>query len=211
MARKSSRAKLLLTLEEVQLLDRLRQSSTAAWREVQRAQVVWRYYQGKNIPRTEVRSRTRATIMKAVRMTRKSVSKWISKALTIRMSAGIKDTPHGSPPVITEEAKAWVVHLACSKPKDLGYAAEVWSRHALAQHVRRDALAQGHSCLARASKATVQRILKAQPLQPHTGPRCAGSDYRFGGRKTRSAGNLQYRSRLTSWQNSGDTRLRAYP
>jgi hypothetical protein len=37
--------------------------------------------------------------------------------------------------VITEEAKAWVVHLACSKPKELGYAAELWSRQALAKRL----------------------------------------------------------------------------
>jgi transposase len=57
--------------------------------------------------------------------------------------------------------------LVCSKPKELGYAAEVWSRKALAQHVRQEAAIQGHPSLARASKATVQRILAAQPLQPH--------------------------------------------
>jgi len=157
MAKKSTRPKLVLTLEEVRLLEQLRQSRTAAWREVQRAQVLWLYYTGSNI----------ATIMKAVKMTRKSVSKWIEKALTMGVSAGLKDTPHGSKPVLTENAKAWVVHLACSKPKELGYAAEVWSRQALAQHVRRQAVAQGHPSLARASKATVQRILAAQPLQPH--------------------------------------------
>jgi transposase len=157
MARKSTRPKLVLTPEEVRLLEQLRQSRTAAWREVQRAQVLWRYYTGDNI----------ATIMKAVKMTRKSVSKWINKALTMGVAAGLKDTPHGSPPVLTEQAKAWVVHLACSKPKDFGYAAEVWSRKALAQHVRQQAVAQGHPSLARASKATVQRILAAQPLQPH--------------------------------------------
>jgi len=157
MARKSTRPKLVLTLEEVRLLEQLRQSRTAAWREVQRAQVLWLYYTGSNI----------ATIMKAVKMTRKSVSKWIEKALTMGVSAGLKDTPHGSKPVLTENAKAWVLHLACSKPKQLGYAAEVWSRQALAQHVRRQAVAQGHPSLARASKATVQRILAAQPLHPH--------------------------------------------
>lgn len=157
MARKSTRPKLVLTLEEVRLLEQLRQSRTAAWREVQRAQVLWLYYTGSNI----------ATIMKTVKMTRKSVSKWIEKALTMGVSAGLKDTPHGSKPVLTENAKAWVVHLACSKPKELGYAAEIWSRQALAQHVRRQAVAQGHPSLARASKATVQRILAAQPLQPH--------------------------------------------
>ena len=28
--------------------------------------------------------------------------------------------------MITEQARAWVVHLACSKPKELGYAAELF-------------------------------------------------------------------------------------
>ncbi len=157
MARESTRAKLVLIPEEVTLLDQRRRSRTASQRDVQRAQVLWRYYTGENI----------ATIMQAVRLTRKSVSKWINKALTMGVSAGLQDTPHGRPPTLTEEAKAWVVHLACSKPKDFGYAAEVWSRHALAQHVRHHANAQGHACLAQAAKATVQRILAAQPLHPH--------------------------------------------
>ena len=60
------------------------------------------------------------------------------------------------------------MNLACSKPKDLGYAAELWTRSALARHVRREAVAAGFPALARAGKATVQRILKAQELQPHT-------------------------------------------
>jgi len=157
MARKSTRSKLVLTPEEVTLLDQLRRSRTASQRDVQRAQVLWLYHTGENI----------AAIMKAVGMTRKSVSKWINKALTMGVSAGLRDTPHGSTPTLTEEAKAWVVHLACSKPKDFGYAAEVWSRQALAQHVRKHAKAQGHPSLAQASKATVQRILADQPLQPH--------------------------------------------
>lgn len=157
MARKSTRSKLVLTPDEITLLNQLRQSRTAALREVQRAQVLWLYYTGENI----------ATIMKTVRLTRKSVGKWINKALRMGVSAGLKDTPHGTQPLLTEAAKAWVVHLACSKPKEVGYAAEVWSRKALAQYVREHAAAQGHSCLARASKATVQRILAAQPLQPH--------------------------------------------
>ena len=100
-------------------------------------------------------------------MTRKSVSKWINKALRMGVSAGLRDTPHGSTPILTEEAKAWVVHLACTKPKDFGYAAEVWSRQALAQHVRKHAQAARHPSLAQASKATVQRILADQPWQPH--------------------------------------------
>jgi hypothetical protein len=61
----------------------------------------------------------------------------------------------------------WVVHLACTKPKGLGYAAELWTRKALSVHVRQHAQAAGHPSLVRAAKATVQRILDEPQLQPH--------------------------------------------
>jgi len=157
MPRKSTRPQLVLLPNEIELLERLRRSHTAPRRDVQRAQVLWLCQAGESI----------AAIMRAVQMTRKSVAKWINKALKVGVVAGLQDTPHGSTPKLTEEAKAWVVHWACSKPKDCGYAAELWTRQALAQHVRRQAVAAGHRCLARACKATVHRILAAQPLQPH--------------------------------------------
>jgi transposase len=81
--------------------------------------------------------------------------------------AALKDSYHRpKEPAIGDDAKAWVVHLACSKPKALGYAAEVWSRQALAQHVRENAVAAGFPALSRAVKATVHRILAEQPLHP---------------------------------------------
>jgi hypothetical protein len=62
--------------------------------------------------------------------------------------AALKDNFHRPrDPVIGDDAKAWVVHLACSKPKDLGYAAEVWSRQALARHVREHAGEAGFPAL----------------------------------------------------------------
>ncbi len=76
--------------------------------------------------------------------------------------------PHSpKKPEITEEAKAWVVNLACTKPKEYGYAAEVWSQSKLAEHTRKHAPEAGHTCLSRASKATIHRILKGQALHPH--------------------------------------------
>jgi len=138
-------------------LERLRDSQTATWREAQRARILLRYYAGESV----------SQIAGAVRMTRKSVAKWISKALAVGASAALKDTYHRpKDPRITEDAKAWVVHLACCKPKELGYAAEVWSRSALARHVREHAAEAGYTALNRAAKATVQRILAAQPLHP---------------------------------------------
>lgn len=157
MAGKSKRANLLLTPEEVERLDHLRRSQTAPRREVQRAEILWCYHAGETI----------AAIARRVSMTRTSVAKWVGKALRVGLTAGLKDTYHRPrKPVITEAAKAWVVHLACSKPREYGYAAELWTRRSLALHVRRQAVAAGHPSLARAAKATIQRILAQQPLHP---------------------------------------------
>ena len=157
MAGKSKRAKLVLTSEEVEGLERLRRSQTASRREVQRAEIVWRYHAGETI----------AAIARQVSMTRTSVAKWVGKALRVGLTAGLQDTYHRPrEPVITETAKAWVVHLACSKPQEYGYAAELWTRQSLAQHVRRHAIEVGYPALAQAAKATVQRILTQQALRP---------------------------------------------
>lgn len=158
MARTSAHPKLVLTAEERSRLDQLRQSKTAAFRDVQRARILWRYYCGETV----------SQIARGVKMTRTSVLKWIDKALQFGLEAGLKDTPHKPrEAVITDDAKAWVVNLACSKPKEFGYAAELWTRSALAQHVRRHAVEAGYPALRQAAKATVQRILARQPLRPH--------------------------------------------
>ena len=158
MARVSRRSKLVLTDEERAHLNQLRHSKTAAFRDVQRAQILWHYSSGQTV----------SQIARLLKVTRKSVLKWIDKGLQMGAKAGLQDTPHKPrEAVITDDAKAWVVHLACSKPKELGYAAELWTRSALASHVRRHAADAGFPALARAGKATVQRILDAQALQPH--------------------------------------------
>src|SRR5450759_4623912 len=157
MAGKSRLPKLALSPEQLSDLQQLTKSQTAPLREVQRARILCRYHAGGTI----------AGIARAMEITRKSVRKWIDKALAMGAEAALKDAYHRArPPVITEEARAWVVHLACSKPKELGYAAELWTRSLLAQHVRREAMQAGHPSLNRAAKATVQRILAEQPLHP---------------------------------------------
>jgi hypothetical protein len=157
MAGKSRRLKLVLTQAEVEQLERLRRSQTAPRREVQRAEILGSYRAGETL----------AAIARKVSMTRTSVAKWVGKALNVGLAAALKDAYHRPrEPVITEAAKAWVVHLACSKPKEFGYAAELWTRQALAQHVRGHAVEAGHPALGRAAKATVQRILTQQALRP---------------------------------------------
>src|SRR6266849_62431 len=157
MAGKTRLPKLALSAEQLSELQQLSQSRTASLREVQRARMLCRYHEGETI----------TGIARAMEITRKSVRKWIDKGLAMGAEAALKDAYHRPrAPVITEEARAWVVHLACSKPKELGYAAELWTRSLLARHVRREAAQAGHPSLSRAAKATVQRILAEQPLHP---------------------------------------------
>ena len=157
MAGKSRRAKLVMSNENRSQLERLARSRVAPQREVQRAIILLGYHAGETV----------ASISRRVGMTRLSVSKWVAKALAVGPMAALKDNYHRpKEPVIGDAAKAWVVHVACSKPKDMGYAAELWTRQALAKHIREHAQQAGFPALSQAAKATVHRILAEQPLHP---------------------------------------------
>jgi transposase len=158
MPRKSGRPQLKVTEQEKQRLLRLSQSRTAPLREVERASIMLKHLEGKNI----------SSIEKELKVSRPTIYKCIDKALAAGVETALKDKYHAPrEPVITEAAKAWVINLACTKPKDHGYAAELWTLAHLAQHTRSYAPAAGHECLSRAGKATIHRILKSHPVRPH--------------------------------------------
>ncbi len=158
MAGKSKLPALVLTLEDQKRLEALQASRIAPVREVERARILLQYRAGNNP----------SAIQRNLGISRVTIYHCLHKALGMGIEAGLKDAFHRpKEPVITSADKAWVVHLACIKPKDLGYAAELWTRQALALHVRQQAQAAGHPSLAKAVKATVQRILDEQHLQPH--------------------------------------------
>ena len=158
MARKSTRPKLELNEEEREKLYKLSQSRTAPRREVERASILLKYAEGKNF----------STINRELNVSRPTIYKCIDKALAAGVETGLKDKFHSpKKPIITEEAKAWVVNLACTKPKEHGYAAELWTFSHLAKHTRNHAPTDGYECLSKAGKATIYRILKAHPVRPH--------------------------------------------
>jgi len=158
MAGKSKLPPLAITPEEQKRLETLQNSRTAPVREIERARILMQYRAG-NSP---------SAIHKTLGISRVTIYHCLHKALEMGVETGLKDAFHRPKcPVITAADKAWVVHLACTKPKEMGYAAEVWSRQSLAGHIRKEAQAAGHPSLARAAKATVQRILAEQHLQPH--------------------------------------------
>ena len=100
-------------------------------------------------------------------ISRRIVYKHVDRALAAGVELALCDRPHGSEAIITPEAKAWVLSVACTKPKEHGLAAELWTRSSLAMHIRLAAPVVGHPTLAKASKATVHRILKNAAIRPH--------------------------------------------
>jgi transposase len=69
--------------------------------------------------------------------------------------------------VITPQAKAWLVSLACDKAKDHGYPHELWTTRLLARHARECGSAAGHQCLANLVQGTVCKILGQEEIKPH--------------------------------------------
>src|SRR5512135_1491263 len=158
MARKTKRAALVLTAEQSAMLGEVAGSRTAPAREVERAKILLGYTQGASI----------SELMRRVGVGRPMIYKCIDKALAAGVGAGLKDAYHRPfEPEITDEAKAWVVSIACTKPKNHGLAAELWSVSALARFVGERAEAVGHPRLARAGKSTVWRILNEKDIKPH--------------------------------------------
>jgi transposase len=149
---------LVISADERDKLERLRRSRTAPKREVERADILLRYHAGESP----------TMIHQALGVSRVTVYKCIDKALLAGVEAGLKDRYHRPhEPVITQPAKAWVLNLACTKPKDHGLAAEFWSLAALARYTREHAPCDGHGSLATAAKATVWRILNGAEIKPH--------------------------------------------
>ena len=104
MAKTTARAPLVLSPEEEQQLQSLAGSRTAALREVQRAKILLGYRNGQNF----------SALSRTVGLSRRIVYKHVDRALAAGVTVALRDRPHGSAPIITPEAKAWVLAVACT-------------------------------------------------------------------------------------------------
>lgn len=113
------------------MLSELAASRTGPVREVERARVLLGYAQGSSI----------SEIQRQLGVSRPMIDKCIDKALAAGVRMGLEDAYHRPhPPEISEEAKSWVVSIACAKPKELGLAAKLWSISAQGDAGRRAAI-----------------------------------------------------------------------
>jgi transposase len=155
---RSFRASLILSAEEKERLSEISRSRTDTKQGTERAKILLAYAQGASV----------SEIAREQRTNRPRVERTIDKALQFGAVPSLHDLAgRGRKPEKTSEAIAWVVALACQKPKDLGYAAELWTTSSLAQHIRTHCEQAGHPSLRKLARGTVSKILAGHDLRPH--------------------------------------------
>ena len=153
----SQRAQLRLSNSEIEMLTALSQSRSEPAGRVQRAAIVLRYHAGDTL----------SEIARTLGTNRPRVERCVSKALDLGVAQALADLPgRGRRPVMTPQARAWVVSLACQKPKDLGHAQELWTTRLLAKQIQKQCAAAGHPSLLKLGRGTVSKILSANQVHP---------------------------------------------
>jgi len=152
------RPEIILSQEVQEKLKQITKSRTESTGRVQRAKMILGYSKGVTV----------SAIARQLSTNRPRVERCIDKALQLGAITALDDLPRsGKPPAITPEAKAWLVNLACQKPKELGYSFELWTNRLLAKHAREHCEENGHSSLAKINRGTVSKILNKSDIRPH--------------------------------------------
>lgn len=94
---------------------------------------------------------------------RRCIDRYLNSGINI---AVFDDERSGRPAEITDDAKSWIVSIACQKPCDLGYAAELWTLAALHKHIQVHAEEAGYPRLKMVTKPWLQKYLKKMEIKP---------------------------------------------
>lgn len=101
-------------------------------------------------------------------VSRATVVLCIRKCLEFGVDAALNDLPRpGKPRQVSDDALAWVLNLACQKPKDLGYSYELWTYDLLTRHARERCAEAGFASLRKLSHSKLHKILHQGEIRPH--------------------------------------------
>lgn len=149
---------LLIGAEDFTRLEAIARSRSEPAIRVERARILLAYHANPSS----------VAVGERIGVMRHTVRRCVRRAGQVGVLAALEDSPRpGKAPVITPEARAWLVSLACQKAKDLGYPHELWTTRLLARHVREHAEAAGHPSMAKIVQGTVCKILARHEVKPH--------------------------------------------
>ena len=143
--------------EELAEIKKICRARTESYQVVTRAKTLKLRHEGKTIE----------SIAEALDVHKNTVLLTLSKFDKQGLSFALYDAPgRGRKTEISDEDKAWITHIACMKPCECGYAAELWTYKLLTEHIRRNALQAGYPRLSTIAKSTVHIILNEQGIKP---------------------------------------------
>lgn len=155
---KSKRPKIRLTSKENEVLTTISKSRTEPNSRMERARMILAYANEESIN----------SIAKTLNTNRPRIERTIDRAVSFGVLTALNDLPRkGTTPKITKEARVWFLSIACTKPKDFGFASEFWTYEALAKYVRCNCHNAGHPSLEKIRKGTVSKILSKSDVKPH--------------------------------------------
>jgi transposase len=150
--------RLNLSEDEINRLKNINSSRIASHSKVVRSGILLDLSEGKSTN----------SIAKKFGVSRPLVDRVLSKAISGGIEFALKDLARtGRPPRISADDKTWVTSIACTKPKELGYASEAWTIRSLAKYIREHCEETGHPNLLKAEKSLIHGILNEFSLRPH--------------------------------------------
>jgi transposase len=154
----TKRQRVTLSAEEKAELESLRRSRSAAKREIVHAAILLDSASGMSD----------GAVARSTGVNRHTVALCVRKFLQFGLEAALGELPRpGKSRRIPDDALAWVQHCACQKPKELGYADELWTFSLLQKHVRKHCTEAGHPSLIQLSRSRLHRILTQGEIRPH--------------------------------------------
>src|SRR6195256_681672 len=134
----TKRPPLIRSLADRKVLEDLRRSRSAEKRQVLHAAILLEAANGVSDNAVAV----------ANGVNRHTVALCVRKFLQFGLEAALGELPRpGQSRRIPDDALAWVQHCACEKPKELGYADQLWTFSLLQKHVRQHCTEASHPSL----------------------------------------------------------------
>ena len=149
--------KLQLSNDDKKYLQSLTKARTMQAQVVDRARILLLKAEGQSFQ----------TIADKLGVTVKTVQLCISKYKNGGIDEALFDNQRcGRPPEISDDAKAWIIAIACQRPTELGYAQELWTLKNLHAHIQQHADEAGYPRLSTVTKAYIQKLLKTSNIKP---------------------------------------------
>ena len=143
--------------EDVAELTRLARSRTEPVSRAERARMLLAYCEAPSF----------YAVGRALGVTHQTVERCLRRAEKLGVMEALDDSPRpGRERIITEEARTFVVDLACRKPKELGYPHELRKTRLLTRQFA-NMVRRRDTSLANLAQGALCKILAAYEIKPH--------------------------------------------